>query len=288
MTPVLQSCFIGLLAMVIASVMACRSESIPVSALAPEFSVRGQPSLPIFSADVDVSISAVTLAEAPGSPPAQRLTYHIERSRNAKGEWRTLYTDVVLPADRLSSTAGPQPHVTRFEMDDAGRMTGFDGAGNAIDRQFPRIPDSLRGKESISRDALSRLQASLAIGSDADAGVSGIRRFFLDKRKHHAIIARLEANGKRVAARFHRTVYEVASGNGTLRLTADDSLGAIIESERHPANGPVTRVASDFAEVSPGRWVRVHSHMEREGLRNAPALTVDTRLANVIVAQEVK
>src|SRR6185503_13438763 len=98
MTPVLQSCFIGLLAMVIASMMACRSENIPVSALAPEFSVRGQPSLPIFSADVDVSISAITLAEAPGSPPAQRLTYHIERSRNARGEWRTPYTDVVLPA----------------------------------------------------------------------------------------------------------------------------------------------------------------------------------------------
>src|SRR4051812_21564206 len=114
-----QSYFVGLFAIAVANLMACRPDISPATAPRPELSVRAHEPGSVFSADVDVSISAIKLNEAPASesPPPQRMTYHLERWRNARGEWRTSYSDLLLPADRLNGPGNPDQRVSRFEID---------------------------------------------------------------------------------------------------------------------------------------------------------------------------
>src|SRR5262245_5431321 len=114
---------VALGASLVAGLVSCRIDNSAITAPRPSFSLQQQPSSPAFSADVDVSISAVGLKEVPGSAPAQRLSYHLKRSRNAGGQWRTVYSDIVLPADRLNPRTDPKWRVSRMELDDAGRVT---------------------------------------------------------------------------------------------------------------------------------------------------------------------
>jgi hypothetical protein len=281
-----QRIHILLITSVVAGLVSCRTDNSSITAPRPQLSLQSPSSSSGFSADVAVTISPVDLKGVAGAAPAQQFSYHVERVRKTGENWKTVYSNMVLPLDRETPPlgAGSGSRAARFELDDAGRLTGFNEAGALIDPHFTTIPATFRRYEGALQSLVESEINSR--GPDSTAEGSGTGRFLLDRAKQRALIQRLERTAKKTQQNGRRVAYAVESPSGTTVLTADNDLGAIIASERRSRVGPVTRVAYEFTPLPSGQYLRSHIRLERDAFENRPGLTVDTRLSNVQVADQ--